>query len=87
MSLVLAHQTAGSSTTPGSSQTPENNGLPSADTIIELALATAEQREEQNHEASYRFLTLRKSEELDKEGNTKKVETRLFQNVPYRGHS
>jgi hypothetical protein len=87
ISLVLALQTAGSLGASGPSKTTGNNDLPHADEIIELALAAAEQQKEQNIEASYRFLSLRKSEELDKEGKTKKVETRLFQNVPYRGHS
>jgi hypothetical protein len=87
ISLVLALQTAVTSGSPGSTEMREANDLPSADDVIQLALDKADQRERRNLEASYGFISLSKSEKLDKDGNPRIIETRLFQNVPYRGHS
>jgi hypothetical protein len=71
----------------GLAETGVTNDLPSADEVIERALAQAEQRDSQRLEASYKFYSLSKSEKLDKEGKLKKVETRGFLNAPYKGHS
>ena len=86
-SLALAIYLIGSTKTFGFTETEVMTDLPSADEVIELALAQAEERDTQRLEASYTFYTLSKSEKLDKKGKPKKVETRRFINVPYKGHT
>lgn len=85
--LALAIYLVGDSGTPGFTETGETTDLPSADEVIQRALAQAEQTDQQNLEASYTFYSLSKSEKLDKEGQPKEVETRRFLNVPHQGHS
>jgi outer membrane lipoprotein-sorting protein len=69
------------------SATVPNGDLPSVDTVIQRALEAAAEREDQRQEASYTFHMASTSEKLDKNGEPKKVETRRFLNVPYKGHS
>jgi hypothetical protein len=77
----------GNSGSAGITEAGATADLPSADEVIERALAQAEERDTQRLEASYTFYSLSKSEKLDKEGNPKETETRKYRNVPYKGHS
>jgi hypothetical protein len=71
----------------GFTEPPETKDLPSADEVIERALARSEQKRETNVEGLYTFYSSSRNVKLDKDGEPKEVETRRFHNIPYRGHS
>ena len=58
---------------------------PTAERILQLALARAEQVSQENQIGDYSFRFLRVSNELDDLGRTKKTETELFESFPIEG--
>jgi hypothetical protein len=61
--------------------------LPRVEEILERALDRDAKIRELNPNSAFTFFTSVESEDLDKKGNRKKLETRLYENVPYPGTS